>query len=77
MATDEDQEPRDARILASLSEKQRGELERKQYVKVEDDLVWIEPEGAVRKEKAASLYYIRTNRGVFRISRISEEVVEV
>lgn len=66
-----------AEILAALSDEQRGELERRQYVKVGPNLVWIEPEGTVRREPIASLYYIRTQRGVFRISRISEEVVEV
>lgn len=77
MTTEGSQETRDARILASLTEVQRAELERKQYVKIGGDLVWIEPEGAVRRERASTLYYIRTHRGVFRVSRISEEVVEV
>ena len=77
MSTHETDEPRDARTLASLSEAERSELARKQYLKTGDDLVWIEPEGAVRKERISSLYYIRTNRGVFRISRLNEEVVEV
>jgi hypothetical protein len=28
-------------------------------------------------ERASSLYYIQTRRGVFRVSRITHEVVEV
>ncbi len=55
----------------------RAELERKQYLKVGKEMVWIEPEGAVRREPIDKLYYIRTPRGVFRVSRISEKVVEV
>lgn len=77
MASEESPQPDERRIVASLTEEQRRELERKQYVQVGPDLVWIEPEGAVRREAATSLYYIRTRRGVFRVSRISGQVIEV
>ena len=42
-----------------------------------DEVVWIEPDGRIRREKLSSLYYIQTRRGVYRVSRISNEVVEV
>lgn len=77
MSRDESPQPRNAAILASLTDEQRDELYRTHDVKTGDDLVWIEPEGGIRREKAAALYYIRTGRGVFRVSRISEKVVEV
>ena len=40
-------------------------------------MVWIEPEERVRKEKYSRLYYIRTAKGVYRISRITDEIIEV
>jgi len=40
-------------------------------------VVWIEPDGRIRREKTSKLYYIRTRRGIYRVSRISGEVVEV
>lgn len=66
-----------AGVLTGLSPEQRAELERHQYVRSGDDLVWIEPEGVVRRERFDRLYYVRTKRGVFRVSRISREVIEV
>ncbi len=67
----------DDTLLQSLTAEQREELERRRYVNVGDSLVWIEPGLAVRKEKLASLYYVRTDRGVFRVSRLNQQVVEV
>ncbi len=72
-----EQPERSQEILASLTSEQREELERRGYVKLGDALIWIEPESGVRKELLSNLYYIRTGRGVFRVSRISGEVVEV
>lgn len=69
--------PDDATLTDDLTPEQRSELERLQYVRVGDDLVWIEPDGAVHREPAAHLYYIQTPRGIFRVSRIHGRVVEV
>lgn len=63
--------------LEFLSPEEKEQLQKHHYVKSGDGLIWIEPDGAIRKEKISNLYYIRTARGVFRISRISNEVVEV
>jgi hypothetical protein len=63
--------------LESLSPEEKEQLRTHHYVKSGDCLIWVEPDGAIRREKISNLYYIRTARGVFRISRISEEVVEV
>jgi hypothetical protein len=67
----------DAAQLQDLDAEQRRQLEAKGYVQAAGDVVWIEPGGAVRREKATKLYYIATRRGVFRVSRISREVIEV
>jgi hypothetical protein len=67
----------DVASLEDLDAEQRRTLDAKGYVQAGDDVVWIEPGGAVRREKATKLYYIATRRGVFRVSRISREVIEV
>jgi hypothetical protein len=64
-------------FLESLSSEEKDELRLRHFVKSGDDVVWIEPERRVRKEKAAALYYIRTGKGVFRISRLNGEIIEV
>jgi hypothetical protein len=64
-------------FLESLSPEEKDELQLRHFVKSGDDVVWIEPERRVRKEKAAALYYIRTGKGVFRISRLNGEIIEV
>jgi hypothetical protein len=64
-------------LLQDLSEEERAELERRHYVRKGDDLVWREPEGALRREPLAKLYYVRTPGGVFRVSRLSGKIVEV
>jgi len=74
-APDED-EPGDA-IVGSLSPEEREHLDLRRFVRTEGDVVWIEPGGRARREKASRLYYIQTDRGVFRVSRITGEVVEV
>ena len=63
--------------ITDLSEPERTELEQAHYVRKGGDLVWLEPGGGVRRERASKLYYIQTRRGVFRVSRITHEVVEV
>ncbi len=68
---------RGGEILEGLTPEEREELERKRYVKKGGSLVWIEPESGVRRERISNLYYVRTDRGVFRVSRISGEIVEV
>jgi len=67
----------DAALISDLSEPERNELEQCHYVRKGDDLVWLELGGGVRRERASSLYYIQTRLGVFRVSRITHEVVEV
>jgi hypothetical protein len=64
-------------ILASLGDEQRAQLEEKSYVRVGDDVVWIDRERGVRREAMSRLYYIQTTKGVFRVSRIAREIVEV
>jgi hypothetical protein len=60
-----------------LSEDEQRELASRHYVRKGEDLVWLELGGAVRREPVASLYYIRTERGVFRVSRMNGRVIEV
>jgi hypothetical protein len=64
-------------LLTGLSSEQRRELETERAVRVGDSLVWIEPEGKVRREKVARLYYVRTSRGMFRWSKLDDALVEV
>jgi len=69
--------PADAALLAALTPEQRAALDAEQTVRVGDALIWIEPEGRVRREKLARLYYVRTARGIYRWSKIDEALVEV
>ena len=64
-------------LTRDLTPEQQSELERLQYVRVGNDIVWFEPDGALHREPAAHLYYIQTHRGIFRVSRIHGRVVEV
>lgn len=64
-------------LLESLSAEERAELETRHHVRSGAHVLWIEPDGRVRREKLLNAYYIRTAKGVFRVSRISKEVVEV
>ena len=41
------------------------------------DLVWREAGGEIRRELLEDLYYIQTDRGVFRVSRLDGRVVQV
>jgi len=60
-----------------LSDDERSELETRHYVRKGDELVWIELDGNLRREPLSNVYYIRTERGVFRVSRLNGQVVEV
>ena len=77
MSPHDTEDARLEKILESLSPAEREELETNRYVKTGDSLVWIDPEAGVRSEKISNLYYIQTNQGVFRVSRISGQVVRV
>ncbi len=77
MTTDPAEEPANDSLTASLTPEERETLETRYLVTTGDEVVWVEPDGRIRREKLASLYYIRTRRGVYRVSRISNEVVEV
>jgi hypothetical protein len=67
----------DSPLCQDLSEQERRELDRRHYVRKGDELVWIELDGDLRREPVSSLYYIQTERGVFRVSRINGRVIEV
>ena len=67
----------DSPLVADLSEEERRELSSRHYVRKDRDLVWIELGGELRREPVSRLYYIRTERGVFRVSRINGQVIEV
>ena len=67
----------DRDLLAPLSPEEREQLGLYHFVRSGEYVVWIEPEGRVRKEKYSRLYYIRTAKGVYRISRITDEIIEV
>ncbi len=69
--------PSETTLIEDLSAEQRGELERRHYVRVGDELVWTETDGRVRRERVRNLYYVQTARGIFRVSRVTGEVVEV
>jgi hypothetical protein len=69
--------PEDEALLAALTPEQRATLDAAGAVRVGDALVWIEPEGRVRREKLARLYYVRTPRGMYRWSKIDDALVEV
>ena len=69
--------PSDETLLEGLSEEERTHLEIHRWVQSDGDVAWIEPGGQLRRERASRLYYVATDRGVFRVSRISREVIEV
>ncbi len=66
-----------ASILAPLTDSEREQLDTDRTLRLGDSLIWIEPEGRVRREKVSRLYYVRTARGVFRYSKIDDALVEV
>ena len=77
MTTEQADELRDDPLTASLTPEEKETLRTRYLVTAGDEVVWVEPDGRIRREKLSSLYYIRTRRGVYRVSRISNEVVEV
>jgi hypothetical protein len=77
MTTDQAEELRDDPLTESLTPLEKETLQTRHLVTTGDEVVWVEPDGRIRREKLSSLYYIRTRRGVYRVSRISNEVVEV
>jgi hypothetical protein len=77
MTTEQADELRDDPLTASLTPEEKETLRTRYLVATGDEVVWVEPDGRIRREKLSSLYYIRTRRGVYRVSRISNEVVEV
>jgi hypothetical protein len=60
-----------------LTPEEKETLQTRDLVTTGDEVVWIEPDGHIRREDLSSLYYIRTRRGVYRASRISREIIEV
>lgn len=77
MTTEQADELRDDPLIASLTPEEKETLQTRHLVTTEDEVVWVEPDDRIRREKLSSLYYIRTRRGVYRVSRISNKVVEV
>jgi hypothetical protein len=77
MTSDQADELRDDPLTASLTPEEKKALETRLLITTGAEVVWIEPDGRIRREKLSNLYYIRTRRGVYRASRISKEVVEV
>jgi hypothetical protein len=77
MTTEQADVLRDDPLTASLTPEEKETLQTRHMVTTGDEVVWVEPDGRIRREKLSSLYYIRTRRGVYRVSRISNEVVEV
>jgi hypothetical protein len=77
MTTDPAEELRDDPLIASLAPEEKETLQTRHLVTIGDEVVWVEPDGRIRREKLSSLYYFRTRRGIYRVSRISNKVVEV
>ena len=77
MTTDQADEPANDTLTAPLTPEERETLRTRHLVTTGDEVIWVEPDGRIRREKRSSLYYIRTRRGVYRVSRISNRVVEV
>jgi hypothetical protein len=77
MMSDPAEARRDDPLIASLTPAEKETLRTRYLVATGDEVVWVEPDDRIRREKLSSLYYIRTRRGVYRVSRISNKVVEV
>lgn len=67
----------DDEIIRQLAPEQQRELAAERVLRVGDTLIWIEPEGTVRREKISRVYYVRTSRGMYRYSKIEDALVEV
>ena len=70
-------ELRDAALIEDLSDEQRRELELRRYLRVGEELIWIGIDHRIRRERIAQIGYVQTDRGIFRVSRLTGEVVEV
>ena len=70
-------DPRDAALIEDLSDEQRRELELRRHLRVGEELIWIELDQRVRRERIDQIGYVHTARGVFRVSRLTGKVVEV
>ena len=77
MAQPSDTQPSDTQMvresdaesfLVGLSEAERAHLDARGWVKVVNDLLWREPEGTLRRELCARVYYLHTTHGIFHIS---------
>jgi len=77
MAERESPTTKDDRLLSDLSEEEHRRLEIHRHCVKGEEVVWIEPGGTVRREPLDAVYYLQTDRGVFRVSRISRRVIEV
>ncbi len=77
METTNQAELGDAGLIVDLSDEQRRELELRRYLRVGDELIWIGIDQRVRRERVSQVGYVQTSRGVFRVSRLTGEVVEV
>lgn len=77
MTSDPVEVPANDPIIASLTSEEKGALATRNAVISGDEVVWIEPDGHVRRDRISNLYYIRTPRGVYRVSRIGKKLVEV
>jgi hypothetical protein len=75
--SEEARSPAEEAVLASLTPEQRAQLEAERVLRVDNELIWIEAEGRVRKQPVAKLYYVRTSLGMFRWSKIDDALVEV
>ncbi len=69
--------PAEEAILAALTPEQRAQLDADRTLRVGADLIWIEADGRVRKQPVSKLYYVRTELGMFRWSKIDDALVEV
>ena len=77
MTTEPADELRDDPLITSLTPEEKETLQTRDLVTTGDEVVWVEPDGRIRRAKLSSLYYIQTRRGVYRVSRISNQVVEL
>ena len=77
MSNAEDAKLGESPLTRDLSPEQRDELETRQILRVGKELVWFEPDGRLRRERVSNLTYVQTPHGVFRVSRITGQVVEV
>ena len=77
MTTDQADDSANDPLIAPLTPEEKETLATRHLVTTGDEVVWVEPDGRIRREKLSGLYYIRTRRGVYRVSRLSNQVVEV